>query len=329
MSRMIIVEGDYTSSGGRVITGSPQTNIDGFPVARVNDTCTCPQHKGTFPIVTGDMTFMVDGQPVARHGDKLACGCTLISTRQFRVFLDEMTSDNRAADGAMFAAAAVPAATSMPAESPDEPTTHVHSDGAHESPSDPAKARDVVTASNNALLEAGAYRVYNTELEAAKAWAAVVLPIANSPEFGVEVGANISRVNGKYLLGTAYSTGSKESCDDLPTKGHRVGQGDHTAYIHTHPAPYGGTGRNRAYARGQYPDDQSPETLFGRPQSGWDIGPGDYDTAYVAELNAYIAEPGALLEWNFHRYIQLQLQARAGNSMADPAVQLGEAEIRH
>lgn len=83
MSRMIIVEGDYTTSGGRVITGSQETDIDGFRVARINDKCTCPQHKGTFPIVTGDITFMVDGQPVARHGDKLACGCALVSTRQF------------------------------------------------------------------------------------------------------------------------------------------------------------------------------------------------------------------------------------------------------
>lgn len=326
MSRMIIVEGDYTSSGGRVITGSQQTNIDGFPVSRVNDTGTCPLHKGTYPIVTGDLTFMVDGQPVARHGDKLACGCTLISSRQFRVFLDEMTSDNRSADGAMFAAAA---AASMLAESPDEPTTHVHSDGAHKLPLDPAKARDVVTASNNALLDAGAYRVYDTEFEAAKAWAAIVLPIANSPEFGVEVGANISRVNGKYVLGTAYSTGSKYSCDDLPHKGHKVTPGRHTAYIHTHPTAYGGTGRNRAYVLGELPDKQFPGNVHGRPQSGWDIGPGDYDTAYMEKLNAYVAEPGAVLEWNYERYVQLQLAAKSSNSLADPAIELGNAEARH
>lgn len=328
MSRMIIVEGDYTTSGGRVLTGSQQTDIDGFPVARVNDKCTCPQHKGTFPIVTGYMTFMVDGQLVARHGDKLACGCALVSTRQFRVFLDEMTGNNPSADAAMFGAAAAAAAASAAAE-PAEPTTHVHSDGAHTSPPDPAKARDVVTASNNALLDADAYRVYDTELEAAKAWAGVVLPIANSPEFGVEVGANISRVNGKYVLGTAYSTGSKESCDDLPQNGHKVAGGRHTAYIHTHPAPYGGTGRNRAYTLGQLPDKQFPEGIHGRPQSGWDIGPGDYDTAYTEKLNAYVAEPGTLLAWNYQRYVQLQLEAQSKNSLADPAVELGKAEARH
>lgn len=327
MSRVIIVEGDHTSSGGRVLTGSQHTDIDGFRVARVNDPCTCPKHKGTFPIVTGDMTFMVDGQPVARHGDKLACGCTLVSTRQFRVFLDEMTGDSPAADAAMFAAAASVAPSTTSTD--DQQVTHVHSDGAHKAPPDPAKARDVVIASNDALMEAGAYRVYDTELEAAKAWATVVLPIANSPEFGVEVGANISRVNGKYVLGTAYSTGSKESCDDLPQNGHKIAGGRHTAYIHTHPAPYGGTGRNRAYTLGQLPDKQFPEGIHGRPQSGWDIGPGDYDTAYTEKLNAYVAEPGALLAWNYQRYVQLQLEAQSKNSLADPAVELGKAEARH
>lgn len=327
MSRMIIVEGDYTTSGGRVVTGSQETDIDGFRVARINDKCTCPRHKGTFPIVTGDITFMVDGQPVARHGDKLACGCALVSTRQFRVFLDDLTSNDPVADTAMFAAAVavLPRATVRE----DQQVTHVHSDGAHEAPADPAKARNVVTASNAALMEAGAFRVYDTELEAAKAWAAVVLPIANSPEFGVEVGANISRVNGEYVLGTAYSTGSAESCDGLPEKGHKVAGGQHTAYIHTHPEPYGGTGRNRAYAYGVMPNRQFPEPGQSRPQSGWDVSLGDYDSAYENGFNAYIAEPGSVLQWNYQRYVEFQTQAEAANTLADKAVQLGKAETKH
>lgn len=103
-SRMIIVVGDITNSGGRVITGSPQTDIDGKPIARVGDRATCPKCKGMFPIVSGDATFLVDGQPVARHGDYLACCCRLVSVRQFRVFLDEDTSDDPTADAAMFRA---------------------------------------------------------------------------------------------------------------------------------------------------------------------------------------------------------------------------------
>lgn len=243
------------------------------------------------------------------------------------MFLDDMTSNDPIADATMFTVATSVARSTLPADA--QQFTHVHSDGAHDAPPNPAKARDVVAASNATLRKAGAFRVYDTELEAAKVWAAVVLPIANSPEFGVEVGANISRVNGKYVLGTAYSTGSAESCDGLPEKGHKVAGGQHTAYIHTHPEPYGGTGRNRAYAQGELPDKQFPGVNHGRPQSGWDIGPGDYDTAYAEKLNAYVAEPGALLEWNYQRYLRLQLAAQSGNSLADPAVELGEAETRH
>lgn len=92
-TRKVIVVGDTATGGGTVVTGSAETDIDGKPVARVNDKCACTQHKGVFPIVTGDATFIVDGQPVARHGDYLACGCRLMSLRQFRVFIDDCASD--------------------------------------------------------------------------------------------------------------------------------------------------------------------------------------------------------------------------------------------
>lgn len=85
MSRMWIVVGDATSSGGQVVTGSPFTDIDGKPVARVTDTATCPSHNGTFPIVDGDPTTVVDGQPVALHGSTLACGCKVMAVKQMRV----------------------------------------------------------------------------------------------------------------------------------------------------------------------------------------------------------------------------------------------------
>src|SRR5690554_1499469 len=51
MARNWIVVGDPTSSGGSVITGSPFTDIDGIPVARVTDQASCPRHKGAYPIV--------------------------------------------------------------------------------------------------------------------------------------------------------------------------------------------------------------------------------------------------------------------------------------
>lgn len=88
MTRMWVVLGDATSSGGRVVSGSPFTDVDGQPVARVNDTATCPTHKGTFPIVDGDPTTIIDGEAVALHGSSLACGCKVLAVKQIRVFVD-------------------------------------------------------------------------------------------------------------------------------------------------------------------------------------------------------------------------------------------------
>lgn len=95
MSRMWAIVGDATSSGGRVITGSQFTAIDGKPVARVNDKATCPTHKGTFPIVDGDPTTIIDGQAVALHGSSLACGCRVLAVQQTRVFMDAAANARR------------------------------------------------------------------------------------------------------------------------------------------------------------------------------------------------------------------------------------------
>ncbi|MFD0739527.1 PAAR domain-containing protein [Lysobacter koreensis] len=110
MSKLWIVLGDSTSAGGVVITGSPGTDIDGKPVARIGDKATCPTHKGIFPIVTGNPCEVIDGQPVARHGDKLACGCTLIAGKQSRTFDDDGGSNKPRprADQARAAVAAAP-----------------------------------------------------------------------------------------------------------------------------------------------------------------------------------------------------------------------------
>ena len=86
--RMLIVLGDKHSGGGSVINGSPNTDIDGKPIARVGDKAICPRHKGIFPIITGDNTLIIDGQAVARHGDKLACGCSLISGQQNHAWVE-------------------------------------------------------------------------------------------------------------------------------------------------------------------------------------------------------------------------------------------------
>ena len=63
MSKLIVVVGDATTGGGQVVSGSPFTDIDGFPVARVGDKASCTTCGGVFPIASGDPTFCIDGRP--------------------------------------------------------------------------------------------------------------------------------------------------------------------------------------------------------------------------------------------------------------------------
>lgn len=136
MARTWIVVGDATTSGGRVITGSPATDIEGKPVARIGDKATCPTlHKGVFPIITGDASIVIDGQPVARQGDSLACGCRLLAGKQNLVFVDQGVSSAPGAGQLPLAAInlrqATPASTGSgfapaPALQAEDLTLHYH-----------------------------------------------------------------------------------------------------------------------------------------------------------------------------------------------------------
>lgn len=76
-----------------MITGSPETDINGRSVCRLNDMATCPRHRGTFPIIGGcDMTIAIDGQPVAVDGALLSCGCRVMAGSQNLVFVDTARS---------------------------------------------------------------------------------------------------------------------------------------------------------------------------------------------------------------------------------------------
>ncbi|MGH8053756.1 MAG: PAAR domain-containing protein [Stenotrophomonas sp.] len=88
MARNWIVLGDATTGGGRVITASPYTDIDGIAVARVTDKATCPLHKGVFSILNGDQSIIIDGHPVALNGASLECGCKVLAMKQHHVFVD-------------------------------------------------------------------------------------------------------------------------------------------------------------------------------------------------------------------------------------------------
>ncbi|MNM34978.1 hypothetical protein D3C81_456400 [compost metagenome] len=94
LSKRWIVLGDRTTGDGTMITGAPDTDINGAKVCRKGDIATCPRHKGTFSIIAGcDISITIDGQPVALDGAALACGCRVMAGSQNLVFVDAGGAD--------------------------------------------------------------------------------------------------------------------------------------------------------------------------------------------------------------------------------------------
>ncbi|WP_445000114.1 PAAR domain-containing protein [Halomonas mongoliensis] len=76
----VILLGDATTHGGRVISGQARYQVNGKPVAVVGDKVSCPKKgHGVCSIVEGHPTITLDGIPVAFHGCHTSCGAKLIS----------------------------------------------------------------------------------------------------------------------------------------------------------------------------------------------------------------------------------------------------------
>jgi uncharacterized Zn-binding protein involved in type VI secretion len=88
MTYKIIVLGDGTDHGGKVISGSSVHTIDGISIARLGDQVDCPQHypggkpHGVNKIVTGHPTVKVGGVAVAVEDCVTECGCKLIGSKR-------------------------------------------------------------------------------------------------------------------------------------------------------------------------------------------------------------------------------------------------------
>jgi uncharacterized Zn-binding protein involved in type VI secretion len=73
--------GDATSHGGKVTSAAEQTDVMGKPLARIDDTCSCPiAGHSNCVIIEGDPNWTIEGRAVALDGHKVSCGATLIST---------------------------------------------------------------------------------------------------------------------------------------------------------------------------------------------------------------------------------------------------------
>jgi uncharacterized Zn-binding protein involved in type VI secretion len=82
MSRDVIRLGDPTDHGGSVVAVNARYfTVDGKPVARVGDRCSCPvKGHANCVIAEGDPHFTIGGLPVAFDGHRTSCGARLKST---------------------------------------------------------------------------------------------------------------------------------------------------------------------------------------------------------------------------------------------------------
>ncbi|MGF6916690.1 putative Zn-binding protein involved in type VI secretion [Paraburkholderia sp. 40] len=76
--KKLAYEGDSTSHGGKILTGSNRIKVNGRRAARVGDLVSCPIH-GDNAIVEGSSSFKDAGTPLSRDGDKTQCGSVLIA----------------------------------------------------------------------------------------------------------------------------------------------------------------------------------------------------------------------------------------------------------
>ena len=79
MGKKIVVLGDATSHGGKVVSVSSTFEIEGKNVALLNDSVSWPEH-GSNPIVECDMSYEENGRGIVAHGCKSACGSVIFAS---------------------------------------------------------------------------------------------------------------------------------------------------------------------------------------------------------------------------------------------------------
>lgn len=77
--KKLVYEGDATSHGGKVLSGSGRIKVQGRRAARVGDRVSCPLH-GDNEIVEGSNRMKDGSTMLSRDGDHTRCGATLISS---------------------------------------------------------------------------------------------------------------------------------------------------------------------------------------------------------------------------------------------------------
>lgn len=75
MTKEIALINNYTTTGGRIISGDQREVAHGYAVALLGDKTTCPKCKSIGTIIEGAINWLVDGKPVVYDGCIVACGC--------------------------------------------------------------------------------------------------------------------------------------------------------------------------------------------------------------------------------------------------------------
>lgn len=75
----VIVLGDKTTHGGKVISASAMFSYGGIQVARVGDKVYCPKCDGTHTIIEGASFAFNNSLNITRHGDVVSCGARLLA----------------------------------------------------------------------------------------------------------------------------------------------------------------------------------------------------------------------------------------------------------
>lgn len=88
MWKLVIVVGDTTTHGGKVVGGSNCDFIDDLEMVHVGAGVICPEH-GYTTVTTGQINGLIlDGRLQAAEGDLTSCGASLISIMQNDTFIE-------------------------------------------------------------------------------------------------------------------------------------------------------------------------------------------------------------------------------------------------
>ncbi|HEY0062020.1 MAG TPA: PAAR domain-containing protein [Telluria sp.] len=81
MLKAVILEGDTTSHGGKVLEGRNCMTLDGRRIAQQGHKTFCPKCKGVFPIAEGVPFHSLGGVGTAVEGMRTECGALLIASQ--------------------------------------------------------------------------------------------------------------------------------------------------------------------------------------------------------------------------------------------------------